>query len=239
VFPTKEALHQVKRQAVLREAATSFTAKGYHATSLTEVATSLGVTKAALYHYFPTKNALLLACFERAMEVCFDSLERGRARGRNGREKLLLTLTGYLSQIIDELNCCVVLMEEHALAPDDYTKLVRERDRFERALRGLVREGVRDGSIVPCDPKLAIFIILGALNWVPKWFKPNGRWKPGQISAALGELFERALSSTPSRALTPDVGKISIANGRTADHTRLARAGIKRPPQNAAEVAGK
>ena len=212
MFPTKEDVHGIKRQEVLREAAASFNFKGYHGTSLTEIATNLGVTKAALYHYFPNKNSLLAACFEHAMDVAFASLERGRRQGSNGRERLILTLGGYLSQLIDELNCCVVLMEENALEPGDRAKLVRQRDRFERALRALVREGIEDGSVVPCDPKLAIFVILGALNWVPKWFKPSGPWKPEQLTLALSQIFERTVSSAPATALPRDVSVIPTQN---------------------------
>jgi TetR/AcrR family transcriptional regulator len=152
LFPTKADVHGIKRQEVLREAAAFFNFKGYHATSLTEIATRLGVTKAALYHYFPNKNSLLAACFEQAMEVAFASLERGRKQGKNGRDRLVLTISGYVTQLIDELNCCVVLMEEQALEPGDRAKLVRQRDRFERSLRALVKEGIEDGSVVPCDP---------------------------------------------------------------------------------------
>jgi TetR/AcrR family transcriptional regulator len=208
LFPTKADVHGIKRQEVLREAAASFNFKGYHATSLTEIATSLGVTKAALYHYFPNKNSLLAACFEHAMDVAFACLERGRKQGNNGRDRLVLTISGYVSQLIDELNCCVVLMEEQALEPGDRAKLVRQRDRFERALRSLVKEGIDDGSVVPCDPKLAIFVILGAMNWVPKWFKPSGAWKPEQLTVALSQIFERALSSSPAVALSRDVGDL-------------------------------
>jgi TetR/AcrR family transcriptional regulator len=210
LFPTKADVHGIKRREVLREAAASFNYKGYHATSLTEIATSLGVTKAALYHYFPNKNSLLAACFEHAMEVAFASLERGRKEGTNGRDRLVLTISGYVSQLIDELNCGVGLMEEQALEPGDRAKLVRQRDKFERSLRALVREGIDDGSVVPCDPKLAIFVILGAMNWVPKWFKPSGAWKPEQLTLALGQIFERALSSTPATALTRDVGDLRV-----------------------------
>jgi TetR/AcrR family transcriptional regulator len=211
LFPTKADVHGIKRQEVLREAAASFNFKGYHATSLTEIATSLGVTKAALYHYFPNKNSLLAACFEQAMDVAFASLERGRKQGSNGRDRLMLTISGYVSQLIDELNCCVVLMEEQALEPGDRAKLVRQRDRFERSLRALVREGIEDGSVVPCDPKLAIFVILGAMNWVPKWFKPSGAWTPAQLTVALSQIFERALSSSPAAALPRDVGDLPAA----------------------------
>jgi len=244
VFPTKAEVHGIKRREVLREAAASFNFKGYHATSLTEIATSLGVTKAALYHYFPNKSSLLAACFEHAMEVAFASLERGRKQGKNGRDRLVLTITGYISQLIDELNCGVGLMEEQALEPGDRAKLVRQRDKFERALRALVREGIDDGSVVPCDPKLAIFVILGAMNWVPKWFKPSGAWKPEQLTLALGQIFDRALSSTPTRELPCDVGELPAAGSREPDRPAasgkrvLAFTGPVRSTQNKKAKAG-
>jgi TetR/AcrR family transcriptional regulator len=244
VFPTKAEVHGIKRREVLREAAASFNFKGYHATSLTEIATSLGVTKAALYHYFPNKSSLLAACFEHAMEVAFASLERGRKQGRNGRDRLVLTITGYISQLIDELNCGVGLMEEQALEPGDRAKLVRQRDKFERALRALVREGIDDGSVVPCDPKLAIFVILGAMNWVPKWFKPSGAWKPEQLTLALGQIFDRALSSKPAGELPRDVGELPAAGAREPDRPAssgkrvLAFTGPVRATQNKKAKAG-
>jgi TetR/AcrR family transcriptional regulator len=210
MFPTKEDIHGIKRRAVLQEAAASFNLKGFHGTSMNEIAASLGVTKAALYHYFPNKNALLAGCFEYAMEAAFASLERGRKQGRNGRERLILTIAGYVTELLDELNCCVVLMEEHALEPEDKAKLVQQRDKFERALRGLVRDGIADGSVAPCDPKLAIFVILGAMNWVPKWFKPSGAWKPEQLTRALSDIFDRAISSSPAAAMARDVGDLPL-----------------------------
>jgi TetR/AcrR family transcriptional regulator len=114
----------------------------------------------------------------------------------------------YVAELLNELNCCVVLMEEQALEPEDHAKLVRQRDRFERALRAFVREGIEDGSVVPCDPKLAIFVILGAMNWVPKWFKPSGVWKSDQLNAALAQMFERLISSSPVAAMARDVGEL-------------------------------
>ena len=158
------------------------------------------------------------------MEVAFASLERGRKEGRNGRERLVLTISGYVAQLIDELNCCVVLMEEQALEPDDHAKLVRQRDRFERALRALVREGIEDGSVVPCDPKLAIFVILGAMNWVPKWFKPSGAWKPAQLTLALSQIFERVVVVDAGRRDGPRCrGAAGRARSRRSSPMSLAQ----------------
>ena len=107
--------------------------------------------------------------------------------------------------MIDELSCCVVLTEENALLPDDYVDLLKVRDRFERALRDLIREGIADGSIVPCDPKLAVFTILGAIHWVSKWFNQSGAWSADAVSTALTDLLDRMVSATPVAALPTDI----------------------------------
>jgi len=225
LFPTREDVHGIRRLEVLREAAASFNFKGYHATSMNEIAASLGVTKAALYHYFPNKNSLLAACFEYAMDAAFASMERARKEGRSGRDRLVLTMSYYVAELLNELNCCVVLMEEQALEPDDHAKLVRQRDRFERALRAFVREGIEDGSVAPCDPKLAMFVILGAMNWVPKWFKPSGAWKPDQLNPALAQMFERLISSAPVKAMARDVGDFPTQQAPPASLISLANRG--------------
>lgn len=211
LVPSRDELYEAKRRALLREAASAFTRKGFHAASLDDIAQKLGVTKAALYHYFPSKHALLRECFARAMEVCFLGLEQAQRTGENGREKLLLTLRFYLKEMIDELSCCVVLTEENALLPEDHATLLQDRDRFEHALRELIREGIADGSIVPCDPKLAVFTLLGAINWVPKWFKHSGPWSAELVSQSLTDLLDRMLSAAPVGALPEDIASSSGA----------------------------
>jgi TetR/AcrR family transcriptional regulator len=103
------------------------------------------------------------------------------------------------------------LTEEHALTPADRAQLVEQRDAFERELRNLVKEGIRDGSIVPCDPKLTVFVLLGAVHWVPKWFTLKGAWTDAQVSAAIGELLDRMLSTSPALRLTENVAALPAA----------------------------
>jgi TetR/AcrR family transcriptional regulator len=205
--PSRDELHEAKRIALLREAASAFTRKGFHAASLDDIAQRLGVTKAALYHYFPSKHALLRECFARALEVGFEGLAKAERQGGSGRVRLNNALRFYLKEMIDELSCCVVLTEENALLPEDYAELLQVRDRFENALRELIRAGIADGSIVPCDPKLAVFTILGAIHWVSKWFNQSGPWSADAVSQALTDLLDRMVSATPALALPTDIGK--------------------------------
>ncbi|WP_353146077.1 TetR/AcrR family transcriptional regulator [Pollutimonas bauzanensis] len=201
-------MHQLKREALLREAIAAFNQKGFHATSLDDIATSLGVTKAALYHYFPNKHSLLFEAFTEALRVGFDAIRKAQDSGGTGLEKLQMAIQEYLQVTLSELSRCVIITEEHALSPDDRVKIVEQRDRFEAALRGFVRAGIEDGSIIPCDPKLAIFSIFGAVNWVPKWFSEKGAWTNKQLARGMSELLCRSIAKNPPAELPIDISKL-------------------------------
>jgi TetR/AcrR family transcriptional regulator len=197
-----------KREVLLREAAASFNRRGYHGTSLAEIAKKLGVTKAALYTYVPSKEDLLYYCHDAAMDTAIESLIKARASIGNGLQKLAMTLRHYLELMLGQEGGYVILLEENAMKPAHMRAIIKRRDQFEQGLRELVSEGIEDGSIVPCNPKLAIFNIMGALNWSRKWYRPNGPWTGPQIATALTQMLERSLSSTPSATLFEDPAAI-------------------------------
>ncbi len=197
-----------KREVLLREAAASFNRRGYHGTSLAEIAKKLGVTKAALYTYVPSKEDLLYYCHDSAMDTAIESLVKARASTGNGLQKLTMTLRHYLELMLGEEGGYVILLEENAMKPAHMRAILKRRDQFEQGLRELVSEGIADASIVLCNTKLAIFNIMGALNWSRKWYRPTGNWTGTQIAVALTQMLERSLSSTPSASLFEDPSAI-------------------------------
>jgi TetR/AcrR family transcriptional regulator len=199
-----------KREVLLREAAASFNRSGYHGTSLAEIAKKLGVTKAALYTYVPSKEELLYFCHDSAMDSAMEILVEARAASGTGLEKLAATLRGYLNLMLGEDGSYVVLLEENAMKPVHMRAIIKRRDKFEQGLRDLVEEGMADRSIVPCNPKLAIFMIMGAMNWSRKWYQPSGSWSGAQIAVALTGILERSLAGTPVAALAADPGSIEV-----------------------------
>jgi TetR/AcrR family transcriptional regulator len=207
--PSRAEQSDTKRKAIIREAARVFNRRGSHGTTLEEVAERLGVTKTALYRYVDNKNDLLCACHEEAMEIANYNLDIGERNGRNGLEKIQIAMTGYLRTMISDLGVPVLLLEENALETQSAVRIVKLRDAFEKRLRGLVELGVGDGSIVPTDPKLAVFMLLGAVHWVTKWFSPDGAWAGEDASAALIELATRGLAARPTRTLTSAIHRSS------------------------------
>lgn len=204
--PAAEAQRQSKRVALLHEAAAAFNRQGFHGTSLSDIAKKLGVTKAALYTYVPSKEDLLYFCHDWAMDGAFESLEHARGAGGTGLEKLRNTLHNYLERMLMDEGGFVVLLEENALKPAHAKAIIKRRDEFESAMRGFVTEGIHDGSIVPCNEKLAVFMALGALNWVRKWYSPRGGWTGRQVAEALTQMIERALATAQSGTLVTDPG---------------------------------
>jgi TetR/AcrR family transcriptional regulator len=207
--PSRAEQSDTKRKAIIREAARVFNRRGSHGTTLEDVAERLGVSKTALYRYVTNKNDLLCACHEEAMEIANDNLDVGERTGRKGLEKIQIAMTGYLRTMISDLGVPVLLLEENALEPQSAVKIVKLRDAFEKRLRGLIELGIADGSIVPTDPKLAVFMLLGAVHWVTKWYSPKGPWTAEDASTALLELATRGLAAKPSRTLSSTVHKSS------------------------------
>ncbi len=206
--PSRAEQTDIKRKAIIREAARVFNRRGSHGTTLDDVAERLGVTKTALYRYVNNKNDLLCACHEEAMEIANEHLAIGMREGRNGLEKIRIGMTGYLRTVISDLGVPVLILEENALAEGTAGPIIALRDAYEKQMRDLVEEGIRDGSILPVNPKMAVFMLLGAVHWVTKWYSPDGPWTADQASEALIELALRAFTANPAPALQAELHQV-------------------------------
>jgi TetR/AcrR family transcriptional regulator len=207
--PSRAEQSDTKRKAIIREAARVFNRRGSHGTTLEDVAERLGVTKTALYRYVNNKNDLLCACHEEAMEMASEHLDIGERTGRTGLEKIQIAMSGYLRSMISDLGVPILLLEENALEKESAARILALRDAFEKRLRRLAEEGIADGSIVVTDPKLAVFMLLGAVHWVTKWYSPDGPWTADDASDALIELATRGLAAKPQRVLANKIHKSS------------------------------
>jgi TetR/AcrR family transcriptional regulator len=207
VVPAANQQFERKREVLLREASASFNHRGYHGTSLTEIAKKLGVTKAALYTYVPSKEELLYYCHDSAMDLALDVLRTAKLSSGTGLQKLRLTLQGYLEMMLGTEGSYVVLLEENAMKPIHVKAITKRRDAFEKGMRDFINEGIEDGSIIPCNAKIAIFVAMGALNWSRKWYDPKGEWTGPQIAEVLTQMLERGLASSPAPRLLVDPSK--------------------------------
>ncbi len=194
VVASQDEQYRLKRNAVLREAARAFNARGFHNTSLDDVAASLGVTKAALYHYVRGKQEILFECHMMTYELGDQALAYAAERGRNGLERAALVARRFVELYNGEMGRFVVLSEHEALDDAQRRDVLVRRDAFDHALRAIIEAGIADGSVRPVDAKLATLFFMGAVNWMAtRWFRPDGPLTAEEIAAGFEDLFVAAI----------------------------------------------
>jgi len=169
-------LRDRKRAAVILAAARAFRDRGYHNTSLDEIAAGLGITKPTIYALFEGKEDLLFECFLAGVEQLRAAFREVETRGASGRERLLSVAHRYAVAITGEFGWVMV-----------------------RAESTLIRAGIADGSIAPCDPKMTAFALAGAMNWIAFWHRADdlpesANLDPATLAARLLQVFESGLS---------------------------------------------
>lgn len=220
VFPSseeREQERQKKRMAVLETAASMFCSRGYTATQMGDVAAELGVTKPTIYHYFKSKDDVLNACFDEGFNLLERSLNEEGAH-RTGAQRLYAVLTAYARCMTQDFGKCTVLVRTSDLDEPGRTRIAAQLRRFDDRIRSLVTAAVEDGSIAPCDPKIATFTILGSLNWIARWHKSDGDLAPDAIAKAVTDQLFTGIA--PGVGVTTSSGPVAPVGKKKAAKTR-------------------
>jgi len=195
-LPSREDLQKLKKEALVREASRAFSEKGYHNVSLDDVAERLNVTKAALYYYVKGKRELLFEAQSVTLDLGDIALAEAE-RGKTGLDKIMRIVRKFLLLVTDDSALSVFVYSLEDLLPE-HQEIVRKRRRaWDQRLREIVHEGILDGSIAPCEPKLAVAWLMGAVNWIPQWFKPDGEYSPEALADTLIQFMTRGLATNP------------------------------------------
>ena len=200
--PSREEQRELKRRAVIQEAARSFLHKGFRATSMDDIASTLGVTKGALYRYVSDKHEVLFECFKLAERLSDGALERAVAHEGSGLEQVRIFVLGFIEEFVSQGIAGTIMSELDELRPGQRDEIIRGRDRADHGLRAIIAKGVDDGSIRPCNPKLAVFTIMGAVNWIPSWYSVGGAFGAHEIADMMTDLFVNGLAAK-ARARKP------------------------------------
>lgn len=185
---------EAKRGAVLQVAAELFIEQGFIRTKLTDVAERLNITKAALYNYFASKDDILLACFEIGNRLIDESFSGTQRSGFDGLARVQKFAESYVQMLTQPFGKCIILLDRE-LDADARGKVKAQKRALDRRLRALIEAGIADGSIRPGDPKLLVFAMMGMLNWVAYWHRPDGDLQPTDIAENMKQNVVQLLGS--------------------------------------------
>ncbi len=183
-----------KREAVLRAAVRMFNAQGFHATSLDDVAASLGVSKPTIYHYLGNKDQVLFECVTRGLEQLNDAAEAVRAVPGTGLDRLGSFLRLYAEIIMDDFGRCVIRTADEALSAESAARFRALKREIDDALRAMISDGVADGSIDAPDIRLTAFTLAGALNWPARWHRTEGSESAETIATTMVDILTNGLA---------------------------------------------
>lgn len=170
--PERRNERDLKKEAVLSAAARVFAERGYHRASLDEVAQMLNVTKPTLYYYFKNKEAMLFACFQHALDMLEAVGDTSPAAAKStGMERLAAYLQRYAAIIETDFGRVAVRISDAELSDASRKKIRRLKTEIDRKIRGLVSDGIADGTIAVSDPKVTAFALAGALNSIAHWYQ--------------------------------------------------------------------
>ncbi|MGH7898597.1 MAG: TetR/AcrR family transcriptional regulator, partial [Candidatus Binatia bacterium] len=173
--PAEQDTYETKRRMALETAARAFNEHGFYKTSLDDIAAELNVTKAALYYYFESKDEILYECHSVAIQQLTETpLAEVDDGSPSGLEKVERLVRRYVPMIVESFGRCLVLVGTQPLEQQNQAKCRAGRRGINDLMVGLIREGIADGSIARCDPKVAAYFIFGTLNWIAQWYRDGG-----------------------------------------------------------------
>jgi AcrR family transcriptional regulator len=178
------ARYDRKRAQVVLEAARVFARSGYDQTSVPDLSEALGMAAGALYHYFDSKEELLIAICDQLMDPLLAEAQELVAVEQPPAERLGALLRLWVGHVIEHRDHMLVFQQErHVIERGDQWRGVRERrKRFERLLDGVLRQVREAGLTRLADDRLLLSALLGMVNHTAQWHRPRGRLSAAEIA---------------------------------------------------------
>ena len=185
-----------KRDAILRAATEIINAKSFALATMTEIAATLDLRDAALYYYFPNKQALVYACHTSSLDRFEQILREAEQAGGTGLDKLKHFLNGLL--VDAARNGPQLYFGDHSYLDETQRETVEVwSKRLTGLLEQFVQHGIADGSIVPCEAELVVQLLLGMLIWLAKWAPATKNLTTDRLMAAIGVVTLNGLENRP------------------------------------------
>ena len=191
--------HESRRGVILSTAARLFAERGFEATSLDTVADELGMHKATLYHYFKGKQEVLYECLVQSFADLDEVIVAVQDKSRPVAERLRHFALALARAQNSEYGRCQVIVGPRPLEGATGDKIREFQRKLDSTVRTLVKEGVSTKVFKPCDPGLVAAMLFGTLNWVPRWYRPDGRLTLDQIVNNFVDMIVNGIEADPPK----------------------------------------
>lgn len=186
-----------RREQIFVAAAHLFLEKGFAATSMSEIAAAVGITKAGLYHFIENKEELLYTLMTFAMDLLVEDVVQPARMISDPLDRLALIVRNHLYNVSRSVEIVTITMNEPAgLTPERRAEIRRRKRDYYDFVRDTLRALQADGRLQPgVDPTVGTFAVLGMVLWFNRWHRPDG---PRSLDEVAPEMVQIALASVIS-----------------------------------------
>ncbi|HEU5099948.1 MAG TPA: TetR/AcrR family transcriptional regulator [Roseiflexaceae bacterium] len=171
-----------------------FSERGYHATSMREIARELQIEGGSLYSHINGKQELLYQIVLRGSEQFLAVAREVSAMAGPARARLRELMRRHLAIVAESTPRAIVYFHEWRHLDHEHQDAIRaRRDQYEAYVRRIIREGVAAGEFTPYDERLLGLQILSVLNWTYQWYSPGGTWNADELAERFFELLMRGM----------------------------------------------
>jgi AcrR family transcriptional regulator len=191
----------MRRRDIIRTAAQIFGSKGYHATSMQDIADAVRLQKASLYHHITSKQEILVSILDQALDLLIEDMQSVLEQQLTPTERIRRGMQSYLDRLTQDADLAAVLLLEHRNLDHELRSAhVHKRDVFEKLWRQIIQEGIDAGEFREVDVRVTTYALLGVLNWTITWFSSEGRLTARDLSKQFSEVFLEGLMAYRSSA---------------------------------------
>ena len=194
--PARRGRPGYDQETVLRRAVDLFNRQGYDATSIGDIAQDLGLSKSAIYHHVASKEDLLAAALDEALEGLAEAVEAAaRDHHASAIDRLRTTVEESVRILAEHLPAVTLLLRVRGNSAVELAALERRRA-IDEGLAALVREAVDEGSVrADIAPELISRLLFGTVNSLVEWYRPGGPLTPDALAASVSALAFEGLAA--------------------------------------------
>jgi len=186
-----------KKDEIHRVVARLFAHRGYHHTSMREIARELGMNQSSLYHYFAGKEDVLFRLMNDAMDEVLRELEEIYAKDIAAEDKLKNVLYSYIRSYVGDQDRLFLLVNEmSSLGEANRAILVDKERQYVRLIKSILKELADEGKMKEIDVSAAAFAFFGMVHYTIKWYHKDGPIGLDELARLFVEIFTRGILKT-------------------------------------------
>lgn len=194
----REIRYEEKKRSMIITAAKVFGRKGFHGTSIENIANKMQMTKGSLYYYFSNKDELLYQVHLYSLNEVIEQIDKIAASNDSPEIKFRKAITSHLKILGENYEGSFMLQQEYLLPDDHRNEILRLRDNYEKKFLNIIKEGVKQKKFSVRNFKISLFVVLGAINWFLRWYSSSGQLTIEEIADRFADIFLEGLLIRPA-----------------------------------------